>query len=68
MDPEETRLLASLRGGDETAFRELVARYHGSLKRFAASFGASDAVAEEIVQETWLAALEGLDAFEGARR
>lgn len=40
-------------------------RHHASLKRFAASFGASDAVAEEVVQETWLAALEGLDRFEG---
>lgn len=59
------RLLASLRGGDETAFRNLVTRYHASLKHFAASFGASDAVAEEVVQETWLAAIEGLDRFEG---
>jgi RNA polymerase sigma-70 factor (ECF subfamily) len=55
----------SLRAGDEAAFRDLVARHHGSLKRFARSFGASNAVAEEVVQETWLAALEGLDRFEG---
>ncbi len=38
-------------------------RYHGSLKRFARGFCASDAVAEEIVQETWLGALQGLDSF-----
>lgn len=39
-------------------------RYHGPLRRFARSFGATDAIAEEIVQETWLAALGGIDAFE----
>ena len=38
----------------------------GSLKRLARSFGATEAVAEEIVQETWLAALQGLDALRGA--
>jgi RNA polymerase sigma-70 factor, ECF subfamily len=41
-----------------------VARYHGSLKRLAGSFGASDAVAEEIVQETWIAVLQGIYRFE----
>jgi RNA polymerase sigma-70 factor (ECF subfamily) len=61
---DESRLLAALRSGDEAAFAELVDRYHASLKRFARTFGASDVVAEEIVQETWLGALQGLDRFE----
>jgi RNA polymerase sigma-70 factor (ECF subfamily) len=61
---DETRLLNALRDGDETAFAELVDRYHGPLKRLARTFGATDAVAEEIVQETWLGALQGLDRFE----
>ena len=61
---DETRLLSALRDGDETAFTELVERYHGPLKRLARTFGATDAVAEEIVQETWLGALKGLDRFE----
>src|SRR3954451_23233409 len=60
----ETRLLDALRDGDEAAFAELVDRYHGPLKRLARSFGASDAVAEEIVQDTWVGALRGLDGFE----
>lgn len=64
-DAGDARLLASLRAGDESAFRELVSRHHGPLKRFAIACGASDALAEEVVQETWLAALEGLDRFEG---
>jgi RNA polymerase sigma-70 factor (ECF subfamily) len=60
----ETTLLNALRDGDEAAFAELVDRYHGPLKRLARSFGATEAVAEEIVQETWLGALQGLDRFE----
>jgi len=64
-DPEDSRLLEALRSGDEDAFAELVRRHHGPLKRFARGFGASDAVAEEIVQETWLAVLQGVDSFEG---
>lgn len=60
----EASLLDALRDGDEAAFAELVDRYHGPLKRFARSFGATDAVADEIVQETWLGALRGLDRFE----
>jgi RNA polymerase sigma-70 factor (ECF subfamily) len=42
----------------------LVNRYHAPLKRLARSLGATDAVAEEIVQETWLGLLHGLDRFE----
>jgi RNA polymerase sigma-70 factor (ECF subfamily) len=61
---DETHLLTALRDGDETAFTELVNRYHAPLKRLARSFGATEAVAEEIVQETWLGALQGLDRFE----
>jgi RNA polymerase sigma-70 factor (ECF subfamily) len=45
-------------------FAELVDRYHTPLKRLARSFGANEAVADEIVQETWLAAIQGIDRFE----
>ena len=62
---DESQLLTAIRGGDEAAFTELVGRYHGALRRFARIFGATEAVAEEIVQETWLTALQGLDSFEG---
>jgi RNA polymerase sigma-70 factor (ECF subfamily) len=62
--PAETSLVNALRHGDETAFAEFVDRYHAPLKRLARSFGATESVAEEIVQETWLGALQGLDSFE----
>jgi RNA polymerase sigma-70 factor, ECF subfamily len=63
--PEEARLLASLRDGDEAAFSGLVARYHAPMVRFASAYVPSRAIAEEVVQETWLGVLDGLDRFEG---
>jgi RNA polymerase sigma-70 factor (ECF subfamily) len=58
-------LLHRLRAGDERAFVELVQRYNGALLRLALSFVDSRAVAEEVVQDTWLAVLRGLVRFEG---
>src|SRR5690242_21445044 len=60
----DERLLAALRAGDEEAFAGLVRRYHATLKRVARAYVSTDAVAEEVVQETWLAAIAGLDRFE----
>lgn len=58
-------LLAKLRGGDETAFRVLVRRHQRSMVSVAQTFVRSRSTAEEVVQDTWLALIEGLDAFEG---
>lgn len=58
-------LLARLRAGDAAAFEALVARHHGRLLRLARMFVSTDASAQEVVQDTWLAVLAGLDAFEG---
>jgi RNA polymerase sigma-70 factor (ECF subfamily) len=57
-------LLVRLRRGDEAAFTDLVQRYGGLMLRVAATYAPSRAVAEEIVQETWLAVLRQLDRFE----
>jgi RNA polymerase sigma-70 factor (ECF subfamily) len=59
------KLLLQLRSGDESAFVSLVERYHEPMLQLAASFVPSRAVAEEVVQDTWLAMLRGLDGFEG---
>jgi RNA polymerase sigma-70 factor, ECF subfamily len=64
MEPD-AELLRQLRAGDEQAFVALVERYNGSMLRLAASFVPSRAVAEEVVQDTWLAVLRGLSAFQG---
>jgi RNA polymerase sigma-70 factor (ECF subfamily) len=63
MDADAT-LLGRLRDGDEQAFTDLVERYHSSMLRLAMSFVPSQAVAEEVVQDTWLAVLRGLGRFE----
>ncbi|MDP9343251.1 MAG: sigma-70 family RNA polymerase sigma factor [Actinomycetota bacterium] len=63
--PDEQRLLAALRGGDEAAFAALVDRHGGSMLRVAMTWVSTRAVAEEVVQETWLGVLNGLDRFEG---
>jgi len=65
LSPEDRRLVARLRAGDEAAFMELVERYQGPLLRLALSFVPSHAVAEEVVQETWLGVIQGIDRFEG---
>ena len=64
MEPD-AELLGRLRAGDEQAFVALVERYNGSMLRLAGSFVPSRAVAEEVVQDTWLAVLRGLPAFQG---
>jgi RNA polymerase sigma-70 factor, ECF subfamily len=61
---DDAMLVASLRGGDAAAFAWLLDRYHQPLGRLARSFVASAAAAEEVVQETWLAVIEGIDRFE----
>ena len=61
----ERNLLARLRAGDEGAFGELVDKHHGALIRMALSHVADREVAEEVVQDTWIAVIEGLSRFEG---
>src|ERR687886_1635204 len=60
-DPD---LVARLRSGDETAFARLVDDLSPLMLRLALGHVRTRAVAEEVVQETWLGVLAGLDAFE----
>jgi RNA polymerase sigma-70 factor, ECF subfamily len=62
---EDRAVVAALCRGDERAFEDLVRRYHSSLIKVALMYVRDRAVAEEVVQETWLAVLEGIDRFEG---
>jgi RNA polymerase sigma-70 factor, ECF subfamily len=62
---EDEALVRKLRAGEEQAFVELVARHHTAMLRLARSFVASDAVAEEVVQDTWVGVLRGIDSFAG---
>ena len=62
---DETELVASLRAGDEAVFESLIDLHHGSLLRLAMVYTRTRAVAEEIVQDTWLGVLKGIHRFEG---
>jgi RNA polymerase sigma-70 factor (ECF subfamily) len=61
----EAALLVRLRSGDGEAFASLVDDLHGRLLAFAKTFTPSVPLAEDIVQETWLAVIRGLRGFEG---
>jgi RNA polymerase sigma-70 factor (ECF subfamily) len=61
----ETSLVASLRAGDEAAFARLVDQHTPSMLRVARGYVPSQEIAEEVVQETWIALLKGIGGFEG---
>ena len=61
---DEEQLLSQLRQGDEEAFCTLVRRHTPSMTRVAMAFVSRRAVADEVVQETWLNVVRGLDGFE----
>jgi RNA polymerase sigma-70 factor (ECF subfamily) len=61
----ESALVERLRAGDEAAFVALARRHQGAMLRLAAAFVPSVAVAEEVVQDTWVAVLRGIDGFDG---
>jgi RNA polymerase sigma-70 factor (ECF subfamily) len=61
----ELELLEALRRGDEQAFTTLVDTHGASMLRLARVHVRDRAVAEEVVQEAWLAVLRGIERFEG---
>ncbi len=61
----DDELLGSLRAGDEEAFVTLVGRHNVSMLRIARSFVPNSAIAEEVVQDTWMAVVRGIRNFEG---
>jgi RNA polymerase sigma-70 factor (ECF subfamily) len=65
VEQSDAQLVALLRAGDEAAFRQVVREWNESLLRVAQIFVPSRAIAEEVVQETWVRVLKALDRFEG---
>jgi RNA polymerase sigma-70 factor (ECF subfamily) len=62
---QERDLVSGLRSRDEDTFSHLVDRWGPTMRRVARGHVSTDAVAEDVVQDTWLAVLRGIDRFEG---
>jgi RNA polymerase sigma-70 factor, ECF subfamily len=62
---DETAVIAALRDGDESAFAQLVDKHTPSMLRVARGYVPSHEIAEEVVQETWIALVKGIGNFEG---
>ena len=62
---DDAELLESLLGGNESAFTELVRRYHPTLVKVARYYVANAASAEDVAQDTWIAVIKGAETFEG---
>jgi RNA polymerase sigma-70 factor (ECF subfamily) len=62
---DDQELVERARGGDDDAFAVLVRRYSPMLMRLARMYVPTDALAEDVVQETWVAVVRGLERFEG---
>jgi RNA polymerase sigma-70 factor (ECF subfamily) len=62
---DDAALVAALQRGDSDAFETLIDRYHAAMVRVAGLYVRDRQVAQEVVQETWLAVVEGIERFEG---
>jgi RNA polymerase sigma-70 factor (ECF subfamily) len=63
--PSDDELAARLRARDEAAFARLVDAWSSKMIRLARSFVSTDDSAAEVVQEAWLAVVEGIAGYEG---
>jgi RNA polymerase sigma-70 factor (ECF subfamily) len=62
---DDHALVERMRAGDSRAFESLVAAHDGSLRRVARTFVQTPSAADDVVQETWLGVVRGLDGFQG---
>jgi len=63
--PEDARVVDALRAGDEATFTMLVEDWSPAMLRVARIYVPTRAIAEDVVQETWIAVLRGIDRFQG---
>ncbi len=61
--PDDDTLIPLLLNRDEQAFTQVVNAYHGIMKHVARAI-IGDAIAEEVVQDAWIAAIKALPKFE----
>lgn len=65
---DDDLFVGALKTGDSAAFTALYRRYHRSMSRVAEGYVGTPSVAEEVVQETWLAVFEGIASFQQRSR
>ncbi len=63
--PSDQALVEALRSGDEAAYGALVEELTPALTKLALAHVPSRAVAEEVVQDTWVGVINGIDGFQG---
>ena len=61
----EDAIVAGVRSGDEAVFAQLLTDWSRSMLLLAHTFVSTEASAEEVVQDTWLAVIRDIDRFEG---
>jgi RNA polymerase sigma-70 factor (ECF subfamily) len=62
---DDAALVAALRAGDEAAFATLIDRYYATMLRVARMYVSTKEAAEDVVSETFLGVIQGIDRFEG---
>lgn len=62
---DEAALVAALRAGEESSFRDLVLRYHAALVRLVRVSVGSPAVAEQVAKNTWRQVIRDIGDFDG---
>jgi len=66
-EPSDPELVERARGGEREAFGFLYRRHQASVYQFARAMTGSPAVAEDVVQEVFLALLRDLDRYDATR-
>jgi RNA polymerase sigma-70 factor, ECF subfamily len=61
---DESALITGLRDGDERAHAQLVDRYTPAMLRVARGYVRSHQIAEDVVQDAWIAVVKGISKFE----
>lgn len=60
--PADLRVIDTRRQGDEDTFRGLVDKYQASLGPVARLYVPNRAVADDVVQDTWMGVIQGIGA------
>jgi RNA polymerase sigma-70 factor (ECF subfamily) len=68
MQPTDDALVQLARGGDDEAFRAIFDRHHRTVYRFAYAMTGDHVRAEDVVQDTFVAAYHGLTRLRGEAR